>query len=62
MNDPYGFNLLILLQCLFDGDCASDGHTDHGVVTCADETHHLNASVALAELRGEKLPPKSLAV
>ena len=31
-----------LLACLFDSNCNS--HTNHGVVTCADETHHLYVS------------------
>ena len=29
-----------LLACLFDSNCNSNSHTNHGVVTCADETHH----------------------
>ena len=33
-----------LLACLFDGNCNRNGHTNHGVVTCADETHHLYVS------------------
>ena len=32
-----------LLACLFDSNCNSYGHTDHGVVTCADEAHHFYA-------------------
>ena len=30
-----------LLACLFDSHGNCHGHTNHGVVTCADETHHL---------------------
>ena len=26
-----------LLACLFDSNCNSNSHTNHGVVTCADE-------------------------
>ena len=29
-----------LLASLFDSNCNSNSHTNHGVVTCADETHH----------------------
>ena len=32
------------LEGLLDGDSASDGGTDHGVVAHADETHHLDVS------------------
>ena len=32
-----------LLACLFDSNSNSNSHTNHGVVTCADETHHLYA-------------------
>ena len=30
------------LEGLLDGDSAGDGGTDHGVVTHADETHHVD--------------------
>ena len=30
-----------LLARFLDRNCNSHGHTDHGVVTCADEAHHL---------------------
>ena len=33
-----------LLRSLFDSNCNSNSHTNHGVVTCADETHHFCAS------------------
>ena len=29
-----------LFHCLFNSNCASNGHTNHRVVTCADQTHH----------------------
>ena len=32
-----------LLACLFDSNCNRNSHTNHGVVTCADETHHFDA-------------------
>ena len=32
-----------LLACLFDSNRYSNGHTNHGVVTGADEAHHLYA-------------------
>ena len=39
-----------LLACLLDSNGNGNGHTNHGVVTCADETHHLYASARLARL------------
>ena len=30
-----------LLACLFDSNCYCNSHTNHGVITCADESHHL---------------------
>ena len=30
-----------LLACLFDSNRHRNSHTDHGVVTCADKSHHL---------------------
>jgi hypothetical protein len=30
-----------LLACLFDRNSDRYRHTNHGVVTCTDETHHL---------------------
>ena len=41
-----------LLAGLFDSNCNSNGHTNHGVVTCADESHHLYASGALGIASG----------
>ena len=32
-----------LLACLFNCNGNCNSHTNHGVVTCADETHHLYA-------------------
>ena len=29
-----------LLACFFDSNCNCNSHTNHGVVTCADESHH----------------------
>ena len=31
-----------LLQRLLNSNSHGNGHTDHGVVTCAQEAHHLN--------------------
>ena len=35
-----------LLEGLFDRNCDRDSHTDHGVVTSAQEAHHLNGKSA----------------
>ena len=43
-----------LLQRLFDRNRNRNGHSHHGVVTCADESHHLDASVAFAIASGWK--------
>ena len=45
---PKALKIKGLLACFLN--CYSYGysHSDHGVVTCANETHHLYASVALA--------------
>jgi len=51
----------LLLARFLNRHSHSHGHTNHGVVTSADESHHLYASGALAIASGEKLPPKSLA-
>ena len=40
----------ILLQRFFDGNCDRDSHTDHGVVACAQEAHHLNVKSACRRL------------
>ena len=34
-----------LLACLFNCNCNTDSHTDHRVVTCSEEAHHLNVKV-----------------
>ena len=49
-----------LLTCFLDGNGNSHGHTDHGVVACADEAHHLDAIRAFAEFRGERLGLQAL--
>ena len=36
--------IILLLASLFDSNCNSYCHTNHGVVTCADETHHLSVN------------------
>ena len=63
MNRPYkALKSLInqgLLACLFDSNCNCDRHTNHGVVTCSNESHHLCAIDALGELRSGKLFEKS---
>ena len=44
---PYECSKVLIYQKvlarLFDSNCNSNGHTNHGVVTCADQTHHLFA-------------------
>ena len=37
----------------------SNSHTNHGVVTCADETHHFFAVEAFGELQSGRLSEKS---
>ena len=34
---------VFLLRSFLNSNCNSNSHTNHGVVTCADETHHLFA-------------------
>jgi len=41
-----------LLTCLFNSNGNTGGHTDHGVVTCADESHHLYVKSACGGFRG----------
>ena len=36
-----------LLQGFFDCNSHGNGHADHGVVTCAQEAHHLNVKIHL---------------
>ena len=46
----------ILLACLFDSNCNGNSHTNHRVVTCADETHHLYVKVPAALFGVTKKP------
>ena len=39
-----------LLQGLINGNSHGNGHTDQGVVACAQEAHHLNVKSALRRL------------
>ena len=41
-----------LFACFFNSNSNRNGHTNHGVVTCADESHHLYASGASAIASG----------
>ena len=43
-----------LLARLFDSNCTSDSHTDHRVVTCADETHHFDVKSVFDGFSGGK--------
>ncbi len=36
-----------LLKAFLDSNCNSNSHTNHGVVTCADETHHFYVKVPI---------------
>ena len=57
LKDPKVSKSLInqgLLASLFDSNSHSDSHTNHGVVTCADQAHHLIAVDALGELQSEE--------
>ena len=40
-----------LLVRFLNSNSNSNGHTNHGVVTCADETHHFFAVDAFGELQ-----------
>ena len=40
----------ILLQAFFNSDSHGNGHTDHRVVACAQEAHHLNVKSACRRL------------
>ena len=40
----------LALQSLFDSNSHGNGHADHGVVTCAQEAHHLNVKSACRRL------------
>jgi hypothetical protein len=39
-----------LLQGLLNSNCHGNGHTNHGVVTSAQEAHHLNVKSACLQL------------
>ncbi len=53
------FRKKLLLQRLLNSNSHGNGHTDHGVVTCAQEAHHLN--VKLVGLRIFRCAAMSLA-
>ena len=62
LKDPKVSKSLInqgLLACLFDSNCNSNRHAYHGVVTSADQAHHLVAVDALGELQSGMLFEKS---
>ena len=40
----------LLLQAFLNSNSHGNGHTDHGVVTCAQEAHHLNVKSACRRL------------
>ena len=44
------FEKKLLLQGLLNSNSHGNGHTDHGVVTCAQEAHHLNVQAAKRRL------------
>ena len=47
VNDPYeSLTNQGLFACLFDSNGNCNSHINHGVVTCADETHHFCALVS----------------
>ena len=51
---PLPYKLLMqksskLLACLFDSNGNCHGHTNHGVVTCADQAHHLYVKLSYEE-------------
>ena len=65
LKDPKVSKSLInqgLLAGLFDSNGHGNGHTDHGVVTGADETHHLFASVSLMSFDNGLAQPERLAI
>jgi len=41
---------IFLLQSLFNSNSHGNGHTDHGVVTSAQEAHHFNAKSAFRRI------------
>ena len=44
------FRKNLLLHSLFNSNSHGNGHTDHGVVTCAQEAHHFDVKSALRRL------------
>ena len=40
-----------LLACFFDSNCNCNSHTNHGVVTSSDKSHHLFALGVLEGLQ-----------
>ena len=45
LSSKYSVQLEFTLRsCLLDGYSNCNSHTNHRVVTCADQTHHLNVS------------------
>ena len=54
-------DIIKLFQCLFDSNCNSHGHTYHGVVAGADETHHLYALGDREGIKESMTSPKSFA-
>ena len=44
------FGVKTLLQGLLNSNSNANGHTDHGVVACAQEAHHLNVQAAFGRL------------
>ena len=46
---PFHF-ILLFLHCLVYSNSDCHGHTDHGVVACAQEAHHLHGKSALRRL------------
>ena len=44
------YGVKLALQGLLNSNSHGDGHTDHGVVTCAQEAHHLDDQAAFGRL------------
>ena len=47
-----------LLQGLLNSNSHGNGHADHGVVTCAQEAHHLNRLPFMLINRRTQFAPK----
>ena len=54
-------NNLRLFACLFDSNCNSNGHTNHGVVTCADNRRRASLQATLVS-EPRKIAPRALGV